>query len=238
MTTNDFSDMKPPRGDLIGFFNGESSLAKTYWLGVFGFGVVARLVVKAINESYLSAQTEADYARLDTFAMCVNLFILLWTGLILRALIKCCYNNRTPGFWGWVAILLALLNFAMNALLVFSQLFPQAGSPRFMIQAELAQLNKTLPFELEPGFWLTRTELQGDEIIYHYRENTEKTEDTKAVLYNMFSLTQPDAQATCEDAQSWFHSGITAIVYRYQFTNGSGDARLEAATCLNWLAEN
>lgn len=236
--TDSISDTPQPKGGFIGFLNGESSLAKTYWLGVFGFGAFSRLLVRALNESYLSAQTEAEYARLDAMAMGINIFILLWAGLILRALIKCCYNNRTPGLWGWVAILVALLSFVMNALFVFSQLFPEVGSPRFLIQAELAQLNKTLPFELEPGFWLTRTELQGDEIIYHYRENTEKTEDTKAVLYNMFSLTQPDAQATCEDAQSWFHSGITAIVYRYQFTNGSGDARLEAATCLNWLAEN
>ncbi len=235
--TDSISDTAQPRGGLIGFLNGESSLAKTYWLGIFAAGSLSRILSRVLNREYLSAQTDDEFARLDMIGSTLNIVFLIWAVLMCRALIRCCYNNRTPGFWGWAAIVIAFFTLVVNIFLVFAQLFPQFATPRFMIQLDLSQVNKTLPHEMEPGFWLNRVEIAGDDVVYHFRDSGYMDENTKAAVQALLTLHDPETQGICREIEGWFHSGITAVVYRYQFTNGAADARLEASTCLNWLAE-
>jgi len=52
---------------MLKFFNGDSSLALTYWLGVFGVGTALKILNRAILTAYVRAVDPAVYNRLDLY---------------------------------------------------------------------------------------------------------------------------------------------------------------------------
>ena len=127
------------------FFNGKWGLAWTYWAGVVGFSLLLQALAKYFSYKFLTLEAGAAYERLDlihTVTICVAVVIM---ALLARAMVKAGFDNRTPGFWGWLGIGIASLRTCHLGLAALTLVIPSIGTPLYMVRMELKELNKQSP---------------------------------------------------------------------------------------------
>lgn len=216
------------------FFNGGSGLGTTYWVGVFAVGVLAKFVFRFINWGYLTIQDDAKYAQLELFHNIFLVALCIYMLLMVRAMIKAGFNDRRPGGWGWVGIVLTITSTLYLLYVSMTVLFPSTATPRFMLELELRNLNKQLPQDMGDGLVMTRTAIEGDELVYFI--SVEGRLDAAGRKEMQFSLLDTlEGQAVCQDLQGYFTGGISGLIYAYAFENDTIRQEINGTDCLAWL---
>jgi len=219
---------------MLKFFNGGYGLAKTYWFGVFGAGIIVKTAFRFINKGYLTAQSDLDFARVEMFHDVLLVLLSIYMLLMVRAMIKAGFDGRRPGGWGWLGIGLTISSTVFTLYVAATVLFPSTVTPRLMLEWDIRQLNGQLPQDMGNGLTMKKAEILGDDIIYYIDVNGE----IDAVVNNALEkplLDTPEGQGTCVDLQGAFKGGINSIVYDFSFDNGNARQVIKGADCLEWL---
>ncbi len=221
---------------IVDFFNGKFGLARTYWFGVFGVGVLGRAVNKVITHGYLTAETDAAYEQIELWHVAFAVLIGLYGVLMVRAMLKAGFDNRRPGGWGWIGIALTSVGACYGAYVAITLLFPNVTTPRILVERELSELNKILPQKMDEDLTMQQVALVGDDMTYFVSANFSVAEVDRYLVENAVSISTPDGQELCEDFQGYFKGGIERIVYEFSYTDDVIRAVLTAEECFDWLS--
>jgi len=219
---------------MLKFFNGGYGLAKTFWIGVFGAGIVFKVAFRFITKGYLAARNDLDIARVEMFHHVLLILFCIYVLLMVRAMIKAGFDGRRPGVWGWMGIGLTVFAAVLNINIAYKTFFPSLQTSRFMLETGLRQLNTQLPQDIGNGMTMTRVEISGDDVIYHIDADGE----IDAVVNNLMEkslLDMPEGKKVCMAMEGSFKGGINSIVYDFSFDNGSAQQVIKGADCLDWL---
>lgn len=229
---------------MLRFFNGKYGLGPTYWLGVFGVGVLVRGITYLISRGYLTAQDGAEFARLELFHNIFLIALSLYMLAMLRAMILAGFDNRRPGGWGWTGIVLTGIGACLTCFTMVTILFPSIKSPIFLLKREVSQLNRQLPQDMGDGMKMTRVSLTGNALIYHFRVDGVADAEMKRYL-SVPLLDTPEGGELCEDFEGYFKGGLRSVGYFYTFDNdivstsqGGTMTSLDGAECLEWLNQS
>ncbi|WP_270731728.1 hypothetical protein [Shimia sp. Alg240-R146] len=218
-----------------GFLNGESSVAKVYWLGFVLTGFAFTALYRYINYLYLtSAETGFEWVELAHNVLIA--FNVVWIAALLRAVVKSAYNNRTPGGWGWTAIVIMSLNLAYTSYVGCTLFFPKTYTPLFVLKLEIHELNKQLPQRIDEENVLTRMFLENKVLITHTKVDYEADDLMQEHLDWEFSTEVESSQELCEDLEGYFRAGLKASRAVYFFTNTTLSTELTAEECTAYLA--
>lgn len=218
------------------FFNGKLGLAQTYWIGVWGAAFLFRGIFYFINKGYLTITDDQDYARLEMVHDVVLVIISVYMLLMVRAMIMAGFDNRRPGGWGWIGIVLTTLSAAYICYTTIIVLFPSISAPKFMLEMEVRQLNKQLPQDMGDGMTMTRVDISGDTINYRVRVD-EEIDEVDKLFYQIPLLETPEGKDVCEDFEGYFTGDIATIGYIYTYRNDVLRQELSGKDCLDWLAD-
>lgn len=218
------------------YFNGKFGLAATYWFGIAGVGILARLAVRAMNQAYLRAETDADIARLDLWREILVVVMAVYSILMVRAVYLSATQGRPIGGWGVLATIIAIAGAAFNSYSAYLTLQPSAAIPRSLVEIELQQLRRDLPAEFDDGSVLMDVRLVGNDMVYKYVVLEEIAEAQRSVLEDSMGLDTPDGQLNCRDMEGYIRGGIESIVFEFKFNNTTIEARMDGEECLAYLA--
>ncbi|AXX97524.1 hypothetical protein [Profundibacter amoris] len=221
---------------MLKFLNGGYGLAKTFWIGVFGVGIVFKIAFKFITKGYLAARNDLDIARVEMFHHVLLILLCIYVLLMVRAMIKAGFNDRRPGVWGWMGIGLTIFAAALNINIASKTFFPSRATSRVMLEIGMRQLNTQLPQDMGNGMTMIRAEISGDDVIYYIDAEGE----IDAVVTNIMEkslLDMPVGQKACTALQGSFKGGINSIIYDFSFDNGNAQQVIKGADCLAWLAQ-
>ena len=219
------------------FLNGKFGLAKTYWFGVAGFGVIFQLFNRYITQQYLTTAEPADIVQLDLIHKGGMVVATVITLLLLRAVFKAATDNRTPGGWGWIAIVIAGLGVANVGYITATLLSPSIPTPRFMLQREIDALNQQLPQRMDQITTLQRATLEDDNLIYYIQIDDMIPEENKPILMKELSSNGVEGAALCVDFEGYFRGGLSAIKYEFTYTNDIVTTLLTAEECFLYLKD-
>lgn len=217
------------------FFNGGYGLAITYWVGIAGAGIISKIVFLSINKGYLTTVDEVKYAQLELFHECFLVALCLYMLLMSRAMIRAGFDDRRPGAWGWIGIVVTLTRTLYILYVTMTVLFPATATPKFMLELEIRQLNKQLPQDMGDGIVMTRVAIDNDELIYFSRIKGELNEVGKK-SFQAPLLDSVEGQQVCQDLQGYFKGGINTITYQHTFDNDTVSQAIDGPECLEWLA--
>lgn len=219
------------------FFNGEYGLGTTYWVGIFGAGVVIKIVMRAINKGYLTIQDDEKFNQLEMLHNILLVALCIYLMLMVRAMIKAGFDNRRPGAWGWIGIAGAIISMLYMVLVTVTVFFPSTTTPKFMLELEVQQMNKQLPQDMGDGLVMMRAEIKNDDLIYYAQVDGVLDDNMRASMQSAL-IDSIEGQEVCQDFQGYFKGGINAIVYEYAFDNDTVRQEVNAAECMLWLAEH
>lgn len=217
------------------FFNGGYGLAITYWIGVAGAGVIAKIVFLFINKGYLTTVDDTKFARLELFHNCFLVALSIYMLLMSRAMFRAGFDGRRPGAWGWIGIAVTLLRTLYILYVTMTVLFPATATPKFILELEIRQLNKQLPQDMGDGFAMTQVDINNDELIYSFRVTADLDEIWKEE-FQIPLMSTVEGQVACQDLQSYFRGGINTVITKYTFENDTVEQTIDGAECLEWLA--
>lgn len=146
--------------------NGKLGLGWTYWGGVVGLGLILEVSLRYITYLYLTTSDDAALERLDLIQISLVAVGSVLAGLLFRAMIIAGFDNRRPGFWGWIGIVISGLRTLFLTFTTVSLLFPSLAVPLALVKIELRELNKQLPQDMGDGLTLHKTSLKGAEMWY------------------------------------------------------------------------
>lgn len=192
-------------------FRGEYSLGRTYWLGGVLCGwVIVILTLPIIFVAYeitFSLPNLSYFLILIYFAMLLSLHIFFFIAINNSAT-----NNRTRGFWGW----LALIIYTLGLFQIIYQGMLAVGlrdASWSELEEGIVYENLTLPTKVDEITTL-------DEVLTNSGD--------RSLTYNftveLNKINQKDfsfVKDGCEDMQYLFNSGVEKIVYHY---TGSDDS--------------
>ncbi|MDO6727525.1 hypothetical protein Q4544_11325 [Cognatishimia sp. 1_MG-2023] len=213
------------------FFNGGASVTATYWGGIVGSSFILKLYVFFFNNQTI---TNPDWQFVEQLHAVHNYIVLAFTvlfGFLFRAMIKSCFNDRTPGFWGGLGIAIAGLRFATLAFSCFTLFFPSVATPRALIEAELKQLNQQLPMKVDEFVVMQRVKIENDFIVYFYNVEAKLEESERDGMQNMFISDQVLAKEICREIESYLNGGIKGITYDFDYLNTTLSAVLTSEDC-------
>ncbi|KPA23634.1 hypothetical protein shim_02430 [Shimia sp. SK013] len=218
-----------------GFLNGQFSVAQVYWFGFVLTGLGFTAAYKHINTLFLTTPGD-NWDRVETAHYALIAVNLLWVCILLRALVKSAYNNRTPGGWGWIAIALASLNVLYTSYAAITVYFPSTYAPLSMLQAELREFKKQLPQRMDDTTIMTDVDLREDVLNYVVRVEFEADDLMQEHLDWDFSTETDSSREICVDLEGYFKAGLKAISYEFNYTNTTLKAELTAEECNAYLA--
>lgn len=218
------------------FFNGKFGLARTFWYGIFGVLVGCELLWRILLPIYMSAESDQTIEWLYTFNTALMLCFPVCFALMLRAVWKAGADRPYRKFWGWIALFVTLLYLIYSAFGAISYMWPEIGTPRFIVRADVRGINQQLPQDVGGGYWLQRVDLVGDDLSYLYSASFSVAELDRDDMVNELGLDTADGQALCRDMQSYFRGGIRQIIYEFSYTDDVIRAVLTAEECFDWLS--
>lgn len=222
---------------MIDFLNGKKSLGITYWVGVAGLGLIWRAGNWYIAQNYL---TQQDQAALETLAFGQKVFYVACTIVslvLLRAMVKAGFNNRKPGGWGWLGIIITTLGVANVGYSTTTALNPSIATPRFMLVREIAEINKHLPKAFDADSVVNKVEIIGDDLVYFISYKLPIAADMILEAERAFTTDSIKGQSLCRHFEGLFHGGLENVKYELTYTNRSITTRLTAQDCLPFLAD-
>ncbi len=220
------------------FLNGKYSLGFTYWVGGFGIGIIIKLINRAIQHGFLTLESDLAFARLELFDTIYTCALALYLLLLLRALWKSGHDNRTLGGWGWIGLALTSFAAAITIYSAVSLLFPSIAQPRFMVELELRELNKSLPMDMGDGIVMRKASVVGDDIVFFISLAQEVDEYDLEYITEALRIDTLDGQELCEDFEGYFQGGIKNVVYEYSYVGQIINSTLSGQDCLRWIADN
>lgn len=194
---------------IVRLWNGEISLAKTYWLfGVLG-GVVSRLLSPLITyvlTSNASSLSAFDIAAINYLwsGLVIGYFVVVYVG-IWRSSNRYAAQNPTKRLWANLAkaaVILGSLAFIKLFVDIFS---PETPAPqpnsasvdeRMQYDAMIAGLNANLPQKLDAISTITRIDFKNNSLIYNIHSSV-KIEDVEAFNQKMHA----QLLSVCTDAK-------------------------------------
>lgn len=217
------------------FLNGKFGLAKTYWIGIAGFGVIFQLFNRYITQQYLTTFDPVSVEQIELIHHGGMVAGTIITVVLLRAVFKAATDNRTPGGWGWLAIAIAALGVLNVGYITATLLKPSLPTPRFMLEREINQLQSQLPQVMQPGVTMRSVTVVGGELIYALDMDLQMPDENVEMLENAFKPDTPDGNTTCRDFEGYFRGGLDQITYDYTYINRDVQATLTREECLTFL---
>ena len=217
-------------------FKGQLSLTMTYWAGVWLALVASRIVFMGINRGYLTAQTDEVLRRVEIVNLVFASLLSLYLFAMVRALWLSGHNERSMGGWGWIGLIQTTVTALIVSFSTVTLFFPSISTPYFLIKADIRELNKSLPQNIDGITMLKRAKLEEGVVIYQFDVSDEFGESGDHV----FTLDMEDVliQKTCNDLHGYFKGGVTALVYEYRYKDAEVKEILYAQDCLDWKAGN
>ena len=215
-------------------FKGQLSLTMTYWAGVWLALVASRIVFMGINRGYLTAQTDEVLRRVEIVNLVFASLLSLYLFAMVRALWLSGHNERSMGGWGWIGLIQTTVTALIVSFSTVTLFFPSLTTPYFLIQADIRELDKTLPQRIDDITTLSRVKLENGVIIYQM-DIAEDYGEPGAQEVTTASMELVENQELCTDLQGYFTGGVSALVYEYKFRDALLKEILYAQDCLDWI---
>jgi len=219
---------------MLNFFNGKYGLARTYWFGVFGAGLVAHGFGYWINYQYLTSAVAGNLDRLELYQTTFQVLFSLYLAFMLRALWRAGNDDRNPGIWGWAGLILTALGLFYTVVSTVLLMFPSVATPMFMMQLEIREFNKQLPQDMGGGMVMVRTEIADNTLTYFVKAD-HAIDQTNLTAMKMPMIDNQIGQELCLDSHGYFKGGLRSIEFHYAFTNQTVEQALSGVDCITWL---
>ena len=216
-------------------FNGEYSVAYTYWIGVFGVGALLRIYFGISQKVYLTTISDETARAIEIADQVIAVLYVIYTALMVRALYRAGYNDRTPEFWGWTAIVLTSFSLLINTWLTYALFTPSASYPYFMFEHEIRSMQELLPLTLDDGSAIISISLEDGLFRNEYRIPQRLSELDQAYLGSITVFNDPDLQQTCVDLEGVFRGALEKVEFVYQYENATVEVALTEVDCFIYL---
>ncbi len=206
--------------------------------GVVGLGLILEVSLRYITYLYLTTSDDAALERLDLIQISLVAVGSVLTGLLFRAMIIAGFDNRRPGFWGWIGIVISGLRTLFLTFTTVSLLFPSLAVPLALVKIELRELNNQLPQDMGDGLTLYRAYLKGAEMWYYYWVDYPLEVGERVYFEDSLNINSEITQDICTDMHGYFLGGVESINYEYNFPNETVFAALSNHTCFAFMDSN
>ncbi|WP_416368710.1 hypothetical protein [Tritonibacter mobilis] len=217
--------------------SGLNRVSKIYWIGLFAASLVVNYFLGFLTQVSLTNANPAVQIGLGWIETGVLCAFTIYLGIMLRALWRAAHDHRTPGFWGWTAICIAVVALLQTGYASLSVLSPAFPVPPFIAKLEFRELNKQLPLQIEDGFVLRRAHVR-DRTIVHVFQLSEKIEEADKFFWeSSLTLDFEGNMETCRAMQGYFRGGMVGLEFQYSYPMGSVRAFMPAAECLERISK-
>lgn len=220
---------------LLDIYTGRASLAATYWVGLFLSSFLLAFIGRVLTQAYIAAEDPAVIARLDIADNVLTVLLVVFSTMMVRAIWKSARNDRTPGFWGWTAIVLSVLGLLRVSYAASTVFLPGVPVPLILVEQELRQLNKDLPHDMADGGRILSVRLKDDAMLYRMSYEEELPFDDGESFSITLDLDDPTNLELCQDMANYFRGGVREIVFEHRYINATYTEHLSGSKCLNAL---
>ena len=220
---------------VLDIYSGRASLAATYWVGLFLSSFPLVFIGHSLMQAYIVAEDPAVIARLDMADNVHTVLLVAFYAVMVRAIWKSARNDRTPGFWGWTAIIVSVLGLLRVSYVAATVFLPGVPVPLILIEQELRDFNKNLPQDTADGGRILSVRLKDDAMVYRISYPEELPVDDGESLSIALDLDDPTYMELCQDMENYFLGGVREIVFEYRYTNATYTEHLSGSKCLNAL---
>lgn len=220
---------------LLDIYTGRASLAATYWVGLFLTSIPLTLIGRALTRAYLVSEDPEATALLDIADNAFTVLLVAFLAVMVRAIWKSAHNERTPGFWGWTAIVVSVLNLLRASYSAATVFLPGVPVPLILVEQELRELNKDLPQDMADGGRFLSVRLKDDAMHYRMSYAEELPFYDGESFSTTLDLDDPTYMELCQDMANYFRGGVREIVFEHRYTNVTYTEHLSGSKCLNAL---
>lgn len=223
---------------ILRFYQGQFGLLQTFLIGIVAARVAFFGATRLLTYAIPKFSSEGSLTLLSGFSVFILVLEVVHFSLTTLALWKAGTNNRTLGFWGWVALSVAALHVVDSLAATITDLFPSIPVPLVVTKMNNAQLNASLPKNLGDGLTLSRVDTKGGDIVYRFEVDWPKERFDPTDFETTLSLQFAEGQRYCRDMEGAIRGGVDLITFEYRNNGRIKRSILTRSACLRWLNEN